>query len=395
MVALLPVYHPRDGWLAVRTRLRAYRSLVEADGTAPEQVAPLSALSAVGGSANMGSIVGVWGLDISSADGGRIVTAVFRPSEEGLVLSPEDPEIAPRIARMEPEQRRNARVASGFRFPIASADLVSLRLTGLTEVRLTSDGHVDLTPAFSPDGQYVFFSSTRDQRGQSDIFRRPALRAGALDVVTRNLPDGGAAWPSQAADGTVSFGFFPSNATSPDSGHLYAKIGGLGGYDSLIVQGGSDPRISPDGAQLAYISGGDLWVCSVDGSQQRQITTDAAAILQAFGARSLSNDEDRRRFEQFEKQWLFRAYRDPAWSPDGRRMAYSSLAGVDGEGRPNYDIWLLDLESGQRTQITSNGSADVLPRFDSTGRLVYFISNRGRQWAVWRLPVPESLGAAE
>ena len=106
-------------------------------------------------------------------------------------------------------------------------------------------------------------------------------------------------------------------------------------------------------------------------------------------------DEDRRRFEQFEKQWLFLAYRDPAWSPDGRRMAYSSLAGVDGEGRPNYDIWLLDLESGQRTQITSNGSADVLPRFDSTGRLVYFISNRGRQWAVWRLPVPESLGAAE
>ena len=93
MVALLPVYHPRDGWLAVRTRLRAYRSLVEADGTAPEQVAPLSALSAVGGSANMGSIVGVWGLDISSADGGRIVTAVFRPSEEGLVLSPEDPAV--------------------------------------------------------------------------------------------------------------------------------------------------------------------------------------------------------------------------------------------------------------------------------------------------------------
>src|SRR5690606_1990204 len=143
-------------------RLRAYRSLVEADGTAPEQVAPLSALSAVGGSANMGSIVGVWGLDISSADGGRIVTAVFRPSEEGLVLSPEDPEIAPRIARMEPEQRRSARVASEFRLPIASADFVSLRLTGLTEVRLTSGGHVDLTPAFSPDGQYVFFSSSRD-----------------------------------------------------------------------------------------------------------------------------------------------------------------------------------------------------------------------------------------
>ena len=390
MFALLPVYHPRDGWLAVRTRLRSYQSLVEADGTAPEQVAPLSALSAVGGAQNLGNTIGVWGLDVSSADGGRLVTAVFEPGEDGLVLSPDDPEVAPRIARMEPEQRRNARVSSGFRFPITSSDLVSLRLTGLTEVRLTSDGHVDLTPAFSPDGQYVLFASTRDQRDQSDIFRRPALRAGALDVVTRNLPDGGAAWPSQASDGTVSFGFFPTNATGPDGGHLYAKIGGLGGYDSLIVQGGSDPRISPDGRSLAYVSGGNLWVCSVDGSQQRQLTTDAAAILQTFGERSLSNDEDRRRFEQFEKQWLFRAYRDPAWSPDGRRLAYSSMAGVDGEGRPNYDIWLLDLETGQRTQLTSNGSADVLPRFDPAGRQVYFISNRGKQWAVWRLPVPES-----
>jgi hypothetical protein len=33
---------------------------------------------------------------------------------------------------------------------------------------------------------------------------------------------------------------------------------------------------------------------------------------------------------------------------------------------------------------------DVLPRFDPSGKFIYFVSNRGRQWAVWRLPVPES-----
>jgi Tol biopolymer transport system component len=187
----------------------------------------------------------------------------------------------------------------------------------------------------------------------------------------------------------VAFGFFPAGAGSPDSGHIYAKIGGLGGYDSLIVQGGSDPRISPDGEMLAYVSRGDLWVCSVDGSQQRRLTTDGGSILESFGSRSLSSGEDQRRFEQFEKQWLFAPYRDPAWSPDSRHLIFSSLSGTDSEGRPNYDIWLLELDSGRRVQITTNGSADVLPRFDPAGKFIYFVSNRGRQWAIWRLSPPE------
>ena len=141
MNAMLPVYHPREGWLALRTRLRSYRSLVEGDGAAPEQVAPLSSLSAVGAAERLGTQVGVWGLDVSAADGGRIVTSVFTPSADGLELEHQDAEAAARLARVEPDQRSRARVRSDYRFPIETASLVSLRLTGLTEVRLTSDGH--------------------------------------------------------------------------------------------------------------------------------------------------------------------------------------------------------------------------------------------------------------
>lgn len=389
MEVLLPVYHPRDGWLAVRTRLRSYDTIVEADGTAPEQVVPLSALAAVGGADNLGQSVGVWGLDISETDGGRIVTGTFRPSREGLTLNPSDPEAAARLAPIDPDDRTQAMLISRYRFPIASADLVSLRLNGLSEVRLTTDGHVDLTPAFSPDGEYLLFASNRDQRNRSDIFRRPAIRPGALDVVTRNLPDGGAAWPSQATDGTIAFGFYPAGAQSADNGHIYAKIGGLGGYDSLIVQGGTQPAISPDGQLVAYLSQGDLWISSIDGSQQRRLTTDAAALLDGFARSSLTSEADRERFEQFEQQWLTQPYRDLTWSSDGRWLAYSSLSGTDAEGRPNYDIWLLDLDTGRQMQITTNGSADLLPRFDAEAREIYFLSNRGGQWMVWKLPVPE------
>lgn len=388
MPVLLPVYHPRDGWLAVRTRLRSYKTVVEADGTAPEQVAPLSALAAVGGADNLGRSVGVWGLDISETDGGRIVTGTFRPAAEGLMLEAQDAEAAARLSRVEPDERTAAMRVSRYRFPIASADLVSLRLNGLSEVRLTTDGHVDLTPAFSPDGQYLLFASNRDQRSGSDIFRRPAIRPGALDVVTRNLPAGGAAWPSQAADGTIAFGFYPAVARSPDAGHIYAKIGGLGGYDSLIVQGGAQPAISRDGQQVAYLSQGDLWISSIDGSQQRRLTTDADSLMQGYARNSLTSEQDRERFEQFERQWLTQPYRDIAWSADGRWLAFASLSGTDAEGRPNYDIWLHDLDTGRRKQVTTNGSADLLPRFDESAKEIYFLSNRGQQWVVWKLPLP-------
>lgn len=389
MPVLLPVYHPRDGWLAVRTRLRSYSTIVEADGTAPEQVVPLSALAAVGGAERLGQSVGIWGLDISEIDGGRMVTGTFRPASEGLTLDPSDPEAAARLEKVEPDKRTQAMLVSSYRFPIASADLVSLRLNGLSEVRLTTDGHVDVTPAFSPDGQYLLFASNRDQRKRSDIFRRPSIRPGALDVVTRNLPAGGAAWPSQADDGTIAFGFYPEGAESPDAGHIYAKIGGLGGYDSLIVQGGAQPAISPDGQLVAYLSRGDLWLSSIDGSQQRRLTTDAETLMHGFARSSLTSEQDRERFEQFERQWLIQPYRDLAWSDDGRWLAFASLSGTDPEGRPNYDIWLLDLDTGRRMQLTTNGSADLVPRFDASAQEIYFLSNRGQQWMVWKLPLPE------
>jgi Tol biopolymer transport system component len=44
----------------------------------------------------------------------------------------------------------------------------------------------------------------------------------------------------------------------------------------------------------------------------------------------------------------------PAWSPDGRRIAFTS----DGDGRDNsYDVYTINADNGERTRLTSTGNA--------------------------------------
>jgi len=79
---------------------------------------------------------------------------------------------------------------------------------------------------------------------------------------------------------------------------------------------------------------------------------------------------------------------DPTWSADGDRIAYASDRGVDADGHQNLDIWMMDLSNpSQPVQITTNGSVDDNPQWDPAGNAIYFRSNRGGQWGVWRIGV--------
>ena len=62
--------------------------------------------------------------------------------------------------------------------------------------------------------------------------------------------------------------------------------------------------------------------------------------------------------------------REPNWSPDGSRIAFSS----DRSG--NYDVWVLDVASGQVRQITKDPGNDFLPAWSPNGRELAFVSTR-------------------
>jgi Tol biopolymer transport system component len=65
----------------------------------------------------------------------------------------------------------------------------------------------------------------------------------------------------------------------------------------------------------------------------------------------------------------------PAWSPDGRKIAFDT-------GR----IFVVDADGGMPRQLTDSPVDDFLPTWSPDGRFVYFCSNRSGRFEVWRVP---------
>ena len=71
----------------------------------------------------------------------------------------------------------------------------------------------------------------------------------------------------------------------------------------------------------------------------------------------------------------------PAWSPDGRRLAVS-LSRQDG----NLDIYTLDLDSQVLTRLTSGAAIDTEPTWSLDGQQIYYTSDATGGPQVYRVP---------
>jgi serine/threonine protein kinase len=69
--------------------------------------------------------------------------------------------------------------------------------------------------------------------------------------------------------------------------------------------------------------------------------------------------------------------RQPAYSPDGRRVVFSS------NRSGNTDIWLLDRGTGEVRQLTDDQSEDWDPGFTADGSSILWSSNRSGPLEIW------------
>ncbi|NUQ12061.1 MAG: PD40 domain-containing protein, partial [Gemmatimonadaceae bacterium] len=195
------------------------------------------------------------------------------------------------------------------------------------------------------------------------------LRPAALLLLPFMLP-----MPQgQTASVTVTEGTSMSVAASPDGRSFAIDLQGTiwivpaaGGVARPVTDFYNDarhPSFSPDGRTIAfqgYRTGGyDIWAVAPDGSNQRRLTSGP---------------------------W---DDREPAWSHDGTRLAFSSdrgesiSAGQTRAGSGNYNIWVLDVRTGQVTQVTRDRGDDFMPTWSPDDREIAFISTRAGGQTIW------------
>jgi len=108
-------------------------------------------------------------------------------------------------------------------------------------------------------------------------------------------------------------------------------------------------EVSPDGSKVAYYAPAsghnEVFIAHLDGTHIRQITHDVRAAL-------------------------------PAWSPDGRQIAYVGSA----DRNVDDSVFIIDLKSGATTQVTFEDAPVSDARFSPDGSaIVYTVSERSRQ----------------
>ena len=100
----------------------------------------------------------------------------------------------------------------------------------------------------------------------------------------------------------------------------------------------SEPGISPDGREIAFVSGGDIWTVPTSGGEARLLVSDPAMEAR------------------------------PLYSPDGKMLAFTSSRTGNG------DIYVLELATGALRRMTWDDGRDQLDNWSRDGKWIYFSS---------------------
>ena len=304
----------------------------------------------------------------------------------------------------------NALSAAAFALaglPAAAADTPPVRgfqPSDLNRLQNVSD------PAFSPDGRRLVYSVQRADPGEDDF--RSDLWTVALDgTPPRRLTDTPHnEWqPQLAGDGRqVFFLSDAGEAALPQVWRMPLDGGSPAVALTRVPQGVADYALSPDGRQLALIvPDAPAWQQGKAAKAPKNpppIVTERFQFLEDY-----AGILDERRLHLYLQPVaggrpvaLTRGAFDhflPAFSPDGRQIAYVSKRGDDPDRHSNWDLFTVEAKAGgAETQRTRYPGSDLDPYWETRpawspdGRRIAYVRSEAGKWiyyAPWQLAVVE------
>jgi len=100
----------------------------------------------------------------------------------------------------------------------------------------------------------------------------------------------------------------------------------------------SQPSLSPDGSEIAFVAGGDIWTVPASGGQAHLLVSHPAT-------------DDR-----------------PLYSPDGKYLAFTSTRSGNG------DVYVLTLATGELRRMTWDDGTETLDAWSRDSKWIYFSS---------------------
>lgn len=231
-------------------------------------------------------------------------------------------------------------------------------IDGYSSQRLTFDDAIYLSPVFHQ--QDLYFS----QRMKNNSFQIKKLDlkspAKKISIV---VTDGDQIDPFITHD-QLLFTTVENNQTVLN---IHALSANKSPAESTITHA-ANGRLNRDGNKLLYLkmpalkddgfatSSSEIWVSDIAGKHGRKITGQS-------GIKIINAN----------------------WSPDGRWIVYASNEQHKTKAPRNMNIWMVNIQTHTKKQLTWNASYDDQPVFTDDGQFIYFRSNRGGAWNIWKM----------
>ncbi|HEY2990347.1 MAG TPA: Tol-Pal system beta propeller repeat protein TolB [Candidatus Binatia bacterium] len=219
-------------------------------------------------------------------------------------------------------------------------------LDGTEKSQVTNNRSINLSPAWSPDGRMLLYTSYRS--GQRNLYLYDVVSGKETRIAEQNGSSIGGKWSPDGQTIAVSF----ERAGNTDlylldrSGRTLRRLTEDKGIDVSATW-------SPDGNRLAFVSNRSgnpqIYTMDAQGGNVRRLTYS--------GSYNTS----------------------PDWSPKGDRIAYTGRV----SGR--FQIFTIGVQGGDPQQLTSGSGDNEDPSWAPDGRFIAFASNRGGRYGLYMM----------
>jgi TolB protein len=230
-----------------------------------------------------------------------------------------------------------SKVAYVIQLADGSKEIAVMDYDGLNSRVLTSDKSINISPAWSPDGSRLCYTSFKNDNPDLFVYNLKT----STQVKVSSISGLNSA-PSWSPDGNK----IALTLTQDGNAEIYILDIEKRNLRRITYNGGIDssPSWAPSNREMAFTSdrsgSPQVYIMDSDGLNVRRLTFEGSY-----------NDS-------------------PAWSPRGDRIAYVSRT------ESGFDIYAIDVTGENRMRLTDSSGANENPKWSPNGYALIFSSNR-------------------